>query len=787
MISCSAGNRLRDKAQMALCGTQCGPHNFLTKEIRHSEATVTSLIDCHLAAAMEEDEVELEAGAVDAKIVDVFLHSLPPSQPVSMRGWPFLLSLASAGLHLACWKSDDWVRAHAQPPLCEHDVSCILGLRSVDVLAILRQDPMRPWEKAPPSLSMQKIPWAQLQEPRIVAAEAFMHVSSASLIASCVAVSLLAAGSCRNTRIPKFATLLLLADALLCFVATIALSSWCATRLRPSVARILYGLTNGEAAIQPHRLEIWPGPGSLSFVLAGICSFLAALILLGLDSLDEKELQGSGLAKIRSTKSPKHKDRLVRLVAQSRKELVRSQQQWADRLLIGCASCFAFLLLSSLWVVGQKAVDLGVKDALNKPTWRQRRHGVPWRQDYREAWRDVKAASICTGIRTAIKIDDFRKSVQEKADLTAQQVKGGYESFVERVLKADHERCLEEIREATAILEECKTLRRNISLLLKDDISELETSVELGCQFYVKAFVPDTSSIFIDVGLNFRLEMPLTEAQAFLEDKELHLMKGLELKNKRVARVKADIHEALHLIDLMTQVQSEALAARSRVQLQTASVWHSSCEVAMSLLASETHAKVAAVQNSLQVVEKHLGPLLSKTSKEVGRHLEALENAELQVSLAYAAASLYFCHLLSQGVDPSDHPIRQELDRIQLYFKKVRTAVEGAAEKEVSRERARVDVEAAKRIVQHFAHAAEASAQRRNDAPRSAEVTGGLQAAEPQKPVEAPPAEKPVEVRPAVKAKKKIKKTLKPKPKEGQKDKPKTGPKVASDQKSKAH
>lgn len=72
------------------------------------------------------------------------------------------LSLASAGLHLACWKSDDWVRlvtlpmpnfrgnswmpmlcqccviamsewevlrASAQPPLCEHDVSYILGLR----------------------------------------------------------------------------------------------------------------------------------------------------------------------------------------------------------------------------------------------------------------------------------------------------------------------------------------------------------------------------------------------------------------------------------------------------------------------------------------------------------------------------------------------------------------------------------------------------------------------------------------------------------------------------------
>ncbi|CAJ1360783.1 unnamed protein product [Effrenium voratum] len=73
--------------------------------------------------------------------------------------------------------------------------------------------------------------------------------------------------------------------------------------------------------------------------------------------------------------------------------------------------------------------------------------------------------------------------------------------------------------------------------------------------FFVKAFVPDTSTIFVDVGLSFRLEMPLAEAAEFLKDKEQHLMKGLELKSKRIARVKADIHEALHLLDLMLQLR----------------------------------------------------------------------------------------------------------------------------------------------------------------------------------------------------------------------------------------
>eukprot|EP00930_Biecheleria_cincta_P006210 TRINITY_DN107193_c0_g1_i1.p1 TRINITY_DN107193_c0_g1~~TRINITY_DN107193_c0_g1_i1.p1 ORF type:complete len:304 (+),score=73.82 TRINITY_DN107193_c0_g1_i1:31-912(+) len=173
----------------------------------------------------------------------------------------------------------------------------------------------------------------------------------------------------------------------------------------------------------------------------------------------------------------------------------------------------------------------------------------------------------------------------------------------------------------------------------------------------------------------------------------------------------------------------------------------------MSLLASETQGKVAAVQAALQTVERHLEPLLAKSPKEVSRNLAALENAELQVSLAYAVTSLYFCHLLTQGVDPADHPIRQELDRIQLYFKKVRSAAEEANEKEASKERARVDAEAAHRIVRHFAHAADASAQRRTEAaasssgapkrPASAEGSASAEGESPAKMMKAAPKASP--------------------------------------------
>mmetsp|Transcript_48174 Transcript_48174/g.111609 ORF Transcript_48174/g.111609 Transcript_48174/m.111609 type:complete len:177 (+) Transcript_48174:41-571(+) len=131
-----------------------------------------------------------------------------------------------------------------------------------------------------------------------------------------------------------------------------------------------------------------------------------------------------------------------------------------------------------------------------------------------------------------------------------------YEEFVERVLKAELKRSLDDFRTQAEQLQHCRELRKNIGLLIQGNVVELETMVELGCQFYAKAFVPDTSRIFVDVGLGFRLELSLVEASEFLEAKEQHILGALELRKKRTARIKADIHEALHLLDLMLQVQS---------------------------------------------------------------------------------------------------------------------------------------------------------------------------------------------------------------------------------------
>mmetsp|Transcript_51982 Transcript_51982/g.123757 ORF Transcript_51982/g.123757 Transcript_51982/m.123757 type:complete len:253 (-) Transcript_51982:20-778(-) len=140
----------------------------------------------------------------------------------------------------------------------------------------------------------------------------------------------------------------------------------------------------------------------------------------------------------------------------------------------------------------------------------------------------------------------------------------------------------------------------------------------------------------------------------------------------------------------------------------------------MSVIASESHAKVANTAAALSRVEGRLSGLLRLRSSEVLRHLSPLESAEFQVTMVYAVASIYYCHLLAQGFDPKDHPIRQELERIQLYFNKVRTTVTDVAARDQEKERLRVDTDVANRMLRHYVAAAEAANQRQRQAATSA-------------------------------------------------------------------
>ena len=92
-------------------------------------------------------------------------------------------------------------------------------------------------------------------------------------------------------------------------------------------------------------------------------------------------------------------------------------------------------------------------------------------------------------------------------------------------------------------------LRNNVQLLLDQKQTSLKTQVNLGSDFYVQAKVPDTSKIFVSVGLGFHAELTLDEAVALCTQREAHYTSVAEELTERAARLKARIKLVYGAID----------------------------------------------------------------------------------------------------------------------------------------------------------------------------------------------------------------------------------------------
>lgn len=130
-----------------------------------------------------------------------------------------------------------------------------------------------------------------------------------------------------------------------------------------------------------------------------------------------------------------------------------------------------------------------------------------------------------------------------------------YEEYLEDVLKKNLEQALESSKETAAHLQECQELQDQLAFLENQCTTELDTSINLGCDVYAKAHVPNSQKVFVDIGLNFFLEMDRPEAIRFLNKKEKLLEQKLAKKVDRVTQLKADVHNFIHLYGLLQQAK----------------------------------------------------------------------------------------------------------------------------------------------------------------------------------------------------------------------------------------
>lgn len=77
----------------------------------------------------------------------------------------------------------------------------------------------------------------------------------------------------------------------------------------------------------------------------------------------------------------------------------------------------------------------------------------------------------------------------------------------------------------------------------------LKSRIELGSGVYCRALVPDTSKIFIAIGLGFHLEVTLEEAGRIVDIRQESLKGHINTCVDKTARIKANLRfvtEAIH-------------------------------------------------------------------------------------------------------------------------------------------------------------------------------------------------------------------------------------------------
>ncbi|XP_029449460.1 nuclear nucleic acid-binding protein C1D isoform X2 [Rhinatrema bivittatum] len=87
---------------------------------------------------------------------------------------------------------------------------------------------------------------------------------------------------------------------------------------------------------------------------------------------------------------------------------------------------------------------------------------------------------------------------------------------------------------------------------------------------------------------------------------------------------------------------------------------------------SEIHDYLLAFDSSVGCVDEMLTTMMSVSRSELLQKLDPLEQAKLDLVSAYTLNSLFWVYLATQGVNPKEHPVKQELERIRAYMNKVK-------------------------------------------------------------------------------------------------------------------
>lgn len=107
---------------------------------------------------------------------------------------------------------------------------------------------------------------------------------------------------------------------------------------------------------------------------------------------------------------------------------------------------------------------------------------------------------------------------------------------------------------------------------------------------------------------------------------------------------------------------------------------------------------VDSTKLALENVEPFIEDIVDADLQEIETSCPPIENAKLNVGLAYTLASLYYISLRLKGISTKEHPIQKDINRIKLNAAEINKA---SSENESSLKKTTVNVEASKRVISH--------------------------------------------------------------------------------------
>ncbi|CAB1311770.1 unnamed protein product [Coregonus sp. 'balchen'] len=109
---------------------------------------------------------------------------------------------------------------------------------------------------------------------------------------------------------------------------------------------------------------------------------------------------------------------------------------------------------------------------------------------------------------------------------------------------------------------------------------------------------------------------------------------------------------------------------------------------------TEIEEQLTGFESSVGAVNNMVQTILSMPRNELVQKLDPLEQAKLDLMSAYSLNSLFWMYLVTQGINPKEHAIKQELERIRTYMNRVKEITD-------RRKAARLDKAAASRFLRN--------------------------------------------------------------------------------------